>query len=99
MPHFDSLDEERYHDRLFKDESNEHDIWNCTTQVMKLTRGKLQKQDDWDEWKQSEYLHLDQYEQQYMFEKKVKLDSLENVFDLVRTYPEEILDKRRKSKV
>ena len=46
MPRFDSLHVERYHDILFKYDSDEHDVWNATTRVMKLTRGKLRKQDD-----------------------------------------------------
>ena len=34
---------------------------------VKLTRRKLKNSRDWDKWKQSEYLQLDQYEQQQMF--------------------------------
>jgi hypothetical protein len=29
--------------------------------VMKLTRGRLLKQDDWNDWQDSEYLQLNQY--------------------------------------
>ena len=83
MPRFDSLHEERYHDILFKDDSDEHDVWNATTRVMKLTRDKLRKQDDWNDWKESEYL-----EKQYMFRAPVKSDTVDNVFDLVWTYVE-----------
>ena len=39
---------------------------------VKLTRKKLKKQPDWDKWKQSEFLQLDQYEQQEMFGKPIK---------------------------
>jgi gluconate kinase len=37
------------------------DVLNVTTKVMKLTRGKLIHQEDWNDWLQSEYLQLDQY--------------------------------------
>jgi hypothetical protein len=39
----------------------------------KLTRGKLLKQDDWEEWEKSEFQQLDQYEAQGMFGDIVKL--------------------------
>jgi hypothetical protein len=32
------------------------DVCNCTTRAMRLTRGRLLKQDDWTEWQESEYL-------------------------------------------
>jgi hypothetical protein len=38
------------------------DVWNVVTKVMKLTRGKLIKQDDWTEWNESEHLQLNQYD-------------------------------------
>ena len=63
---------------------------------MKLTHGKLRKQDDWNDWKESEYLQLDQYEKQYMFGAPVELDTVENVFDLVWTYVKKSLISRRK---
>jgi hypothetical protein len=34
-------------------------VLNVTTKVMKLTCGKLMKQQDWSEWNQSELLQLD----------------------------------------
>ena len=64
---------------------------------MKLTRGKLRKQDDWNDWKDSEYLQLDQYEKQYMFGAPVKLDIVDHVFDLVWTNVEKVLDERKKA--
>jgi hypothetical protein len=32
------------------------DVNNYTTRVMRLTRGRLLKQDDWTDWQDSEYL-------------------------------------------
>ncbi len=40
------------------------DVCNCTTRAMRLTRGRLLKQDDWTEWQESEYLQLDKYDKQ-----------------------------------
>ena len=62
-----------------KDDNCEEDVININTRVMKLTRSKLFKQDDWNEWEQSEFLQLDQYEKQYMFGTPVHIDSLESV--------------------
>ena len=42
-------------------------VHNVITKVMKLTRGKLLKGPDWDEWQSSEYLQLNQYHTQGMF--------------------------------
>ncbi len=38
------------------------DVLNYVTRVMKLTRGKLLRQDDWSDWQTSEFLQLDQYD-------------------------------------
>jgi hypothetical protein len=35
------------------------DVLNYVTRVMKLTCGKLLRQDDWSEWQTSEFLQLD----------------------------------------
>jgi hypothetical protein len=43
------------------------DILNVITRVMQLTRGKLLKQPDWNDWQMSEFLQLDQYDEQGMF--------------------------------
>ncbi len=48
------------------------DVLNVITQVMRLTRGKLMKQPDWEDWQQSEFLQLDQYDTQGMFGPPVK---------------------------
>ena len=98
MPCFDSLQEERYRDIVFNDDSNKHDVWNTTTGVMKLTHDKLRKQDDWNDWKESEYLQLDQDEKQYMFGAPVKLDTVDNVFDLIWTNVEKSFFKQKKAR-
>jgi hypothetical protein len=46
---------------------NSGDVLNYTTCIMKLTRGKLLKRDDWSDWQNSEFLQLDQYNAQAMF--------------------------------
>ena len=38
------------------------DVNNYTTRVMRLTRERLLKQDDWTDWQDSEYLQLNQYD-------------------------------------
>ena len=60
------------------------DILNYTTRVMKLTRGKLLRQDDWNDWQDSEYMQLNQYDSQGMFSEPVANDAA--VFHLVWTY-------------
>jgi KUP system potassium uptake protein len=64
----------------------------------KLTRGKLLKQTDWDEWRQSEFLQLDQYESQMMFGTPVKVEDYSNVFYLVWSYAIKDLDNRKKAR-
>ncbi len=53
---------------------------------MGLTQGKLFKTAEWSEWQQSESTMLDQFEAQGLFGKPVKVDSNEEVFNLVWTY-------------
>ena len=74
------------------------DVLNHTTRVMKLTRGKLLRQDDWDDWKQSEYLQLDQYDSQRMFGDPVAVDDDAAIFHLVWTYAIKALDQRKKAR-
>ena len=85
-----------------KDENCKEDVINLNTKVMKLTRSKLLKQDDWNDWEQSEFLQLDQYEKQFMFGTPVSINSLEsvkeNTFDLVWTYVEKVLNERKKAR-
>ncbi len=55
-------------------------VLNTVTRVMKLTRGKLIKQPDWNEWLTSKYLQLDQYDAQGMFGTPTEVDSDAAVF-------------------
>jgi hypothetical protein len=59
---------------------------------MKLTRGKLTKQLDWDEWLAPEYLQLDQYDAQGMFGDPTEVDSDAAVFCTVWTYAIKAVD-------
>ena len=47
---------------------------------MCLTREKLLKQSDWDEWQLSEYLQLNQYDEQGMFGTPVQIQEGMAVF-------------------
>jgi hypothetical protein len=40
----------------------DEDVLSTTTKFMKSTRGKLLQQQDWNDWQESEYLQLNQYE-------------------------------------
>ncbi len=59
------------------------EVYNFTSLAMRLTRGKLIKTANWNEWQQSEFTMLDQYEAQGLFGTPVKVDSNEAVFKLV----------------
>ncbi len=50
------------------------------TRVMKLTRGKLLRQDNWSDWQTSEFLQLDQYDAQNMFGSPTAVESNKAVF-------------------
>ena len=74
------------------------DVLNTTTKVMKLTRGKLLQQQDWNDWQESEYLQLNQYEDQGMFVQPTAVLKDNAVFHLVWTYKYNIkaVDGRKK---
>jgi hypothetical protein len=74
------------------------DVLNVITRGMRLTRGKLLKQPDWDKWQSSEYLQLDQYDAQEMFGTPVQLEEDMSVFHSVWTYAIKALDSRRKAR-
>ena len=65
---------------------------------MRLTRGKLLKQDDWCDWQASEFLQLDQYNAKGMFGAPVAVNRDDAVFYLVWTYAVKTLDGRKKAR-
>ena len=73
------------------------DVQNYITRVMKLTRGKLLRQEDWSDWQTSEYLQLDQYDAQAMFGSPVAVESNEAVFNLVWSYGIKAVDAQKKA--
>jgi len=74
------------------------EVLNAVTRVMRLTRGKLLKQHDWEEWQESEFLQLDQYDAQGMFGSPVMVDSDAAVFHSVWTYAIKVVDRRKKAR-
>jgi hypothetical protein len=79
------------------DDSDLDDVINQVSWVLKLTRGKLRKQSDWDDWLQVEWLQLDQYDEQGMFSTHVLCTDPTTVFFLVWTYFQKVLDGRKKA--
>jgi hypothetical protein len=73
-------------------------VLNVTTKVMKLTCGKLMKQQDWSEWNESEFLQLDQYDKQLMFGTPVVATDELAIFYLVWTYIIKELDRCKKAR-
>ncbi|KAL7536683.1 hypothetical protein ACHAWF_005531, partial [Thalassiosira exigua] len=73
-------------------------VLNYVTCAMKLTRGRLQRQEDWSDWQLSEYLQLDQYEKQGMFGDPVAVESDEAVVHLVWSYVIKTADGRKKAR-
>jgi hypothetical protein len=65
---------------------------------MKLTRGKLLKQSDWNDWQESEYLQLNQYFDQGMFGSPQLVDEDAAIFHLVLTYNIKALDEWKKAR-
>jgi hypothetical protein len=74
------------------------DVLNVITRVMHLTQGKLMKQPDWEDWQQSEFLQLDQYDTQGMFGPPVKWQDDMVVFHSVWTYAIKAVDSRKKTR-
>ncbi len=71
---------------------------NYTTRVMRLTRGRLLKQEDWMDWQNSEYLQLNQYANQGCFGAPVSVKKEDTIFHLVWTYNIKALDGRKKAR-
>jgi hypothetical protein len=74
------------------------EVLNVVTRVMRLTRGKLLKQHNWEEWQALEFLQLDQYDAQGMFGSPVMVDSKAAVFHSVWTYAINAVDGRKKAR-
>jgi hypothetical protein len=74
------------------------DVINYTTKVMRLTRGRLLRQSDWEDWQASEYLQLDQYDKQHMFGHPVAVEDDAAIFHLVWTYGVKTADGRKKAR-
>jgi hypothetical protein len=64
---------------------------------MRLTRGELLKQPNWDEWQMSKYVQLDQYDAQGMFGQPVPQVDDMAVFHLVWTYTIKAVDLQKKA--
>ena len=77
---------------------NDGRVLNVVTRAMKLTRGKLMKQPDWDKWNASEFLQLDQYDKQHMFGQPVQVNNASAIFHLVWTYIVKELNSRKKAR-
>ena len=73
-------------------------VLNCVSKAMKLTRGKLLQQQDWSDWQDSEYLQLNQYEDQGMFGQPVAVTEDDAVFHLVWTYSIKAVNGRKKAR-
>ena len=73
-------------------------VLNVVTREMKLTRGKLLKQPDWNKWRDSEFLQLNQYDEQGMFGTPQLVDEDAAVFHTVWTYAIKALDGRKKAR-
>ena len=67
-------------------------VFNFVSLALRLTRGKLVKQKDWPEWRDSEWTQLDQYAAQHMFGDPVPVDNDSAIFNLVWTYVVKELD-------
>jgi hypothetical protein len=74
------------------------DVINCVTKTMKLTRGKLIQMEDWNDWRESEYLQLNQYHRQGMFGEPVAPPDGNAIFHLVWTYTIKAVDGRKKAR-
>ena len=58
-------------------------VLNSMTRANRLTRSKLLRQEDWNDWQASKYLQLDQYMKQFMFGKPTAVESKSAVFNLI----------------
>jgi hypothetical protein len=73
-------------------------VTNLITNANKLTRHILRQQDDWEDWKDSEYTQLDQYATQNMFGDPCPVSKKSAIFNLIWTYVIKELDGRKKAR-
>jgi hypothetical protein len=73
------------------------DVRQYTTQVMRLTPGRLLQQTDWEDWQHLEYLQLNQYSNHGCFGEPTAVNMEDAVFHLVWTYNIKALDSRKKA--
>lgn len=75
------------------------DVWEWhNASVYKLTRAALLKGTDWEDWQNSEFAQLDQYDSQGMFGTPVNATGDLSVFNLVWSYVVKELNKRKKAR-
>ena len=84
--------------RCMYDLVDEGGVVNMVTTSNKLTRRILLQQDDWPEWRDSEFIQLDQYAKQHMFGEPCKVTKQSAVFNLIWTYVIKELDGRKKAR-
>jgi hypothetical protein len=77
---------------------NHGEVLNCVTKVMKLTQGKLLQQGNWNNWQESEYLQLNQYDAQGMVGLLVYKSEGDAIFHLLWTYNIKAVDGRKKAR-
>ena len=73
-------------------------VLNVVNRVMQLTRGKLLKQPDWNDWRDLEYLQLNQFYDQGLFGTPQLVDEDAVVFHTVWTYAIKALDGCKKAR-
>lgn len=75
----------------------EDDSRSYTSNATRLTRGRLLRQVDWDEWREAEHLQWDQYEKQGMLGKPCPLPPYAHGFNIVWQYAQKH-DGRKKAR-
>ena len=76
----------------------DYDALKYVALAMRLTRRKLLKQDNWNNWSDSEFLQLDQYELQVMFGTPKFAEKKEAIFNLVWTYNVNVANGHKKAR-
>ena len=73
-------------------------VMNSVSNAVKLTRGKLIKVDDLNDWRDSEYKQLDYYEEQGMFGTPEPITKSRSIFTIIWTYMVKTLDCQKKAR-